>query len=138
MRRTALPIAFAILAACARDSTGPASSFAENVAGDWTLTSINGQALPATRADQGVTVTVLSAVLTMTGTNSGSYREVLTYRLASEGSSVTASQTALGTWSASDGGITFNDQTYSDSYHGLVSGATITEVRTASTMVYSR
>ncbi len=111
MRRTVAPIAFAILAACAGNSTSPSSSAGNNVAGDWNLTSVNGQALPATLADRGVTVSVVSAVLTMTGTSSGSYREVLTYRLASEGSSVTGSQTALGTWTANNGSITFNDQT---------------------------
>ena len=140
MRRIVALLALAVLAACVGDSTSPASSSTgdNNVSGVWNLTSMNGLALPATRADQGATVTVLSAVLTMTGTNAGNYREVLSYRLASEGSSVTGSQTALGTWTASNGSITFNDQTYGDTYRAVVSSGTMTEVRTAATMVYSR
>jgi len=135
MHWTVAQFAVAVLIACAGDSTSPEDA---QVAGDWSLKSVNGAALPASRVDGGVTVTTMSAVLTMTGTSSGSYREVLTYQLTSGSSSVTQSQTALGTWAMSNGSITFHDQTYSATYQGSVSGGTITEVRTTATMVYSR
>lgn len=133
MRSVVVTVA-ALVVACAGDSTSPSTI----VSGVWNLQSVNGAVVPASRIDGQVTVTVISAVLTMAGTNSGSYREDMTYRLAAEGSSVTMSQTAFGTWTASAGVITFHDQTYSDTYQGAVSGGSITEVRPAATMVYSR
>jgi len=140
MRSLAVAVA-ALAIACAGDSTSPSGASPNanaTVSGVWNLQTMNGAVLPASRVDGEVTVTMISAVLTMTGTNSGSYREDMTYRLAAEGSSVTMSQTAFGTWAASAGVITFHDQTSSDTYRGSVSGGNITEVRTAATMVYSR
>jgi len=134
-RFAALLFALAIVNCGGSDSSvGPNAS----VGGTWNLRSINGTPLPANFVDQGTTLTITSSTLTMSGSTSGAYNEVIAYRAVSGGQTVTGTQTEVGTWSANGGSITFNDQTDRTTYQGSVSGNTLTEIVNGFTQVYSR
>jgi Lipocalin-like domain len=127
-------IAAAILvAAGACGSDDPTSPIA-GASGTWNLQSINGSALPVTIGTGTQAVTVIASTLTIS--TNGNYNEVVTLRPAGTTSNTTFTET--GTWSVTNGVVTFNDQTDGITYNGTVSGNTLTETTTGFVSVYAR
>jgi len=79
-------------------------------------------------------VTVFASTLTISA--NGNYNEVVTLRPAGTTSNTTFTET--GTWTITNGFVTFNDQTDGITYTGLVNGNTLTENTTGFTSVYVR
>ncbi|SRR5690349_21488204 len=105
--------------ACGSDSTSPFAG----ASGSWSLQTINGGALPVILGSGSQAVTVLASTLTIS--DNGNYNEVVTLRPAGTTSNTTF--TEVGTWTFTNGTITFNDQTDGIIYQGVVSGNTLTE-----------
>jgi hypothetical protein len=128
-------IAVAVLVAAAAcgsddDSTSPIVG----ASGTWALQSINGSALPVTLGSGSQAVSVIASTLTIS--SNGNYNEVVTLRPA--GATTNTTFTEIGTWSVSNGVVTFNDQTDGITYTGSVSGNTLTENTAGFVSVYSR
>ena len=110
MRKIALLLAVVALAAC-NDSTSPNG----NVAGTYSLRTINGSNLPYTFSDNSV---LTSDQLTLN--SNGTYVDIATFSNA-------GSQQEQGLWSINNNLITFEDQTDGITYTGSVSGSVLTE-----------
>lgn len=135
MKRMLALFSLLALAACGSDATtGPAGG---SVSGTWNLRTINGSALPVVLQTTSGNVTVISSVLTL-NPSGGAYNEVTSLSAISGATTVTGTQTEVGTWFANGGAITFNDQTDQVVYQGSVSGNTLTEIVNGFTEVYSR
>jgi hypothetical protein len=128
-------IAVAVLAAATAcgsddDSTSPIVG----ASGTWSLQSINGSALPVTIGSGTQAVSVIASTLTIS--SNGNYNEVVTLRPAGASSNTTF--TEIGTWSFTNGVVTFNDQTDGITYTGSVNGNTLTENTAGFVSVYAR
>jgi hypothetical protein len=121
----------AVVGACGSDSTSPNNVGAS---GTWSLQSINGSALPITLGSGTAAVTIFASTLTISA--NGNYNEVVTLRPAGTTSNTTF--TEVGTWTSTNGLVTFNDQTDGITYNGSVSGNTLTETTPGFTSVYAR
>jgi hypothetical protein len=116
------------------DSTAPNNGA---IAGTWDLRSVNGTNLPYVVPTSSTTSNAITtSVLTLS--NDGTYNEVTTIEQHDGNTSSTTSVTELGTWSAVNGFVTFDDQTDGLSYTGSISGNTLTETYGSYTSVYSR
>lgn len=122
---------FLVLAACGGDSSGPSN----RVDGTWQLQSINGS-LPYSETNGATTTTVTGSVLTIAA--NGTYNEIVAYRETSGTTTTTATFTELGTWTATNGSITFSIAGNGGQYQGSVSGTTLTEIVGGFTQVYRR
>lgn len=132
MRRLAVLLATLALIACGGDSTGPSN----DPVGTWHLKSLNG-VLPYTfPPSQGTIVTITGSTLTLSGNST--YSEIVNYTATSGASTISGTQTELGTWFAVNGSVTFNDQTDNVTYQGAVAGNTLTEINSGTTQVYTR
>ena len=94
----------------------------------------SGTALPIMLGSGSSAVTVFASTLTISA--NGNYNEVVTLRPAGTTSNTTF--TEVGTWTSTNGVVTFNDQTDGITYTGSVSGNTLTETTTGFTSVYAR
>lgn len=127
-------IAIAILVAAGACGSDDSTSPIVGASGTWNLQSINGSALPVTIGSGTQTVTVIASTLTIS--SNGNYNEVVTLRPV--GTTTNTTFTEIGTWSATNGLVTFNDQTDGVTYTGTVSGNTLTENAAGFTSVYTR
>ena len=95
--------------------------------GVWTLRTVNHAALPYTlpQSPNGFPTTILGAILTISGTGSGSYNEVIAARVVTPIRTIDTSLTLSGTWSQNGASITFNDKTFFEVYQGTVTNNTI-------------
>lgn len=128
-------IAVAVLvaaAACGSDDDSTSPIVGAN--GTWALQSINGSALPVTLGSGSQSVSVIASTLTIS--SNGNYNEVVTLRPA--GATTNTTFTEIGTWSVSNGVVTFNDQTDGITYTGNVNGNTLTENTAGFVSVYAR
>ena len=126
----AVAILVAVGACGSDDSTSPTLS----ANGTWNLQSINGSALPVTIGSGSQAVTVIASTLTIS--SNGNYNEVVTLRPV--GATTNTTFTEIGTWSFTNGVVTFNDQTDVITYTGTVSGNTLTENTGGFVSVYTR
>jgi len=128
-------IAVAVLvAASACGSDDDSTSPVVGASGTWALLSINGAALPTTIGSGTQAVSIIASTLTIS--SNGNYNEVITLRPAGASSNTTF--TEIGTWSFSNGRVTFNDQTDGITYTGDVTGNTLTENTAGFVSVYAR
>ena len=106
--------------ACGGDSSVVPSG--PPLSGIWTLRTVNDAGLPYTLpySPSGDPTTILGATLTISGTASGSYTEVITARVATSTGTVETSLTFSGTWAVNGNSITFNDKTFVEVYDGSV------------------
>jgi hypothetical protein len=120
--------------ACGGDaSTGPSG----DVSGTYDLKTINGMPLPFVFPPSGgTTTTITSSVLVLAG--NGTYSEQIGVKAVTGTTTSTSTITELGTWTAFNGAITFTDHTDNVTYHGSVSGSTLTEINNGYTSVYQR
>jgi hypothetical protein len=135
MRRALAILLVTLAAACGSDSTAPNTNNV-NVSGVWNLRTMNGQALPITATVNGIAIVITSDVLTLNGSNSGTYTDIGQYRVATSGQIGT--NVEAGTWSATGGSITLNDQTDGVTYQASVTGSALTEIVSGVTQVYGR
>jgi len=126
----ALAIVVAAGACGSNDSTSPTL----DASGSWNLQTINGSALPVIIGSGTQAVTVLASTLTISA--NGNYNEVVTLRPV--GTTTNTTFTEIGTWSFTNGVVTFNDQTDAVTYTGSVSGNTLTENTAGFVSVYAR
>jgi len=118
-------------AACgSNDSTSPPLG----ASGTWSLQTINGTALPVTIGSGSQAVSVISSTLTIS--SNGNYNEVVTLRPLGAASNTIF--TEIGTWSFTNGVVTFNDQTDGITYTGSISGNSLTENTGGFVSVYAR
>ena len=127
--------ALAAVAACS-DSTAPSGS----VTGRYVLHTVNGSNLPFSLGyDQttGDQVDIVADTLWLNG--SGNYNETFYYQYTGSNGVSVQPQNEVGTWSATNGSITFYDQTDGGvQYQGSVSGTTLTEIAQGYTQVYAK
>jgi hypothetical protein len=118
--------------ACGSDdnSTGPFVG----ASGSWSLQQINGSALPVTLGSGSQAIAVLGSTLTIS--SNGNYNEAVTVRVAGDATNTTLSE--FGTWTFTNGVVTFNDQTDGIIYTGTVTGNTLTENSGSFVSVYTR
>ena len=130
MRRL-LASAFLLAAvACSDNATAPTVS----LAGNYSLMMVNGQSVPYQfSTNQGVLLRLNSSVLTLN--SDGTYTEVSQWTSSQSGN---YSLTELGTYSNTNGSITFYDQTDNVVYQGSLSGAVLTEISGGLTQVYQK
>jgi len=112
------------------DSTSPVLG----ASGTWSLQTINGTALPVTIGSGSQAVSVISSTLTIS--SNGNYNEVVTLRPLGAASNTIF--TEIGTWSFTNGVVTFNDQTDGITYTGSISGNSLTENTGGFVSVYAR
>ena len=112
----------ALLAAVACGGASPVVPPGPPLGGIWTLRTVNNAGLPYTLpySPSGDPTTVLSATLTISGTASGSYTEVITARVVTSTGTVERSLTFFGTWVVNGVSITFNDKAFVEVYEGSV------------------
>lgn len=127
-------IAIAVLVAAGACGSNDSTSPTLNASGTWSLQSINGTVLPVTIGSGNQTVSVISSTLTIS--SNGNYNEVVTLRPLGATSNTTF--TEIGTWSFTNGVVTFNDQTDGITYTGSLSGNTLTENTSGFVSVYAR
>ena len=120
-----------VAGACgSNDSTSP--TFGAD--GTWSLQSINGSGLPTTIGSGNQAVTIVASTLTIS--SNGNYNEVVTLRPL--GTTTNSTFTETGTWSITNGVVTFNDLTDGITYTGSVSGNSLTESVPGFVSVYAR
>jgi len=127
-------IAVAVLVAAAACGSDDSTSPTLGANGTWSLQSINGSALPVTIGSGSQTVSVIASTLTIS--SNGNYNEVVTLRPL--GATANTTFTETGTWSFTNGMVTFNDQTDGITYTGSVSGNSLTENTAGFVSVYTR
>jgi hypothetical protein len=134
MKRIVIALLAVALAGCGSDATGPSGG---SVTGTWNLRSVNGTNLPYSfPPQQGVTITVTGSVLTLS--SDGAYNEIDSILLVGPGGAATTTHLEAGMWSATNGSITFDDQTDGVVYQGSVTGNALTEIVNGFAQVYAR
>lgn len=124
-----------LIGACGEsDSTSPNQV---TVTGTWTMQTFNGTKLPYAISSGDTTVTITNDVLAIQ--SNGSYSDMTSFTATIAGNTQSASSTEVGTWTASGGTVTFDDQTDGGvTYQGSVTGNTLTEMVNGTTQVYQR
>ena len=120
-------------AACGGDTAaGPD----ENIAGSYTLRTINGQNLPYTTVSGGVnSAEVLSSSLSLN--SDGTFREERSVRRTHAGVAITEAEMKFGTYTSTNAGVTFSATTGA-LVSGTRGGGSITFVEAGFTLVYVR
>ena len=132
--RPALVAAFLLVgAACGGDTgTGPD----EDIAGSYTLHTINGQNLPYTTLSVGVnSAEVLSSSLSLNADST--FREERSVRRTHSGVAITEPEMKFGTYTSTSSGVTFRATTGAQ-VSGTRGGGSITFVEEGFTFVYGR
>ena len=127
-------VAVAMLVAAAACGSNDSTSPPLGASGTWSLQTINGTALPVTIGSGSQAVSVISSTLTIS--SNGNYNEVVTLRPLGAASNTIF--TEIGTWSFTNGVVTFNDQTDGITYTGSISGNSLTENTGGFVSVYAR
>ena len=127
-------VAVAMLVAAGACGSDDSTSPPLGASGTWSLQTINGTALPVTIGSGSQAVSVISSTLTIS--SNGNYNEVVTLRPLGAASNTIFTET--GTWSFTNGVVTFNDQTDGITYTGSISGNSLTENTGGFVSVYSR
>ena len=127
-------VAVAMLVAAAACGSNDSTSPPLGASGTWSLQTINGTALPVTIGSGSQAVSVVSSTLTIS--SNGNYNEVVTLRPLGAASNTIF--TEIGTWSFTNGVVTFNDQTDGITYTGSISGNSLTENTGGFVSVYAR
>jgi len=111
---------------------GGADSVAPRVSpsGLWTLRTVNNAALPYTLpwSPNGYPTTILGASLAISGTDSGSYTEIIEARVVTSARTIDTSLTFSGSWALTGDSITFDDKASADVYQGSVTIDTIVKI----------
>ena len=120
-------------AACGRDTaTGPD----EDIAGSYTLRTINGQNLPYTTSSVGVNrAEVLSSSLSLNA--DGTFGEERSVRRTHSGVSITEAEMKFGTYTSTSSGVTFRATTGAQ-VSGTTANGSITFIEEGFTFVYAR
>jgi len=101
------------------------------------MQTFNGTKLPYTISSGDTTLTITDDVLAIQ--SNGSYSDMTSFTATIAGNAQSASSTEVGTWTASGGTVTFDDQTDGGvTYQGSVTGNTLTEMVNGTTQVYQR
>jgi len=121
------PLACALLIAAVACDGGNVVPSGASLGGTWTLRAINHAALPYAlpQSPNGYPTTILGAILTISGSDSGSYLDVIAARVVTPMRTIDTSLTYSGTWVFSGGSITFNDNIVGDVYQASVVNDTI-------------
>ena len=127
-------VAVAMLVAAGACGSDDSTSPPLGASGTWSLQTINGTALPVTIGSGSQAVSVISSTLTIS--SNGNYNEVVTLRPLGAASNTIF--TEIGTWSFTNGVVTFNDQTDGITYTGSISGNSLTENTGGFVSVYAR
>ncbi len=131
MRRLFQAAVLLAAVACSDNSTSPTVS----LTGTYSLMMVNGQSLPYQFPTGSSDVVQLNNdVLTLN--SNGTYTDVSQWTSSRTGNFTV---TELGTYTATNGAITFFDQTDNTTYSGSLSGAVLTEISSDGlTQVYQK
>lgn len=125
-----------VASACGDDSTGP-GTVQESVVGTWTLTSVNGSALPYTVEQSGANkIEVMSDVLTVGA--GGAFTQLTTVRITQNGVVTTQSLPDAGTYTVSGTAVTFRFDSDGSSGTGTLNGKTLTVAAEGLSLVYAK
>lgn len=124
MRRTLLPLflaAFALVTACggSSDSTAPQIS----VEGTYNLQSVNGSALPYTFVGNGVSISLISEVITASG---GSFTQLQTADVTQNGATQRTTASDAGRYTINGSAVTFQFNSDGSTGTGTINGNTFT------------
>jgi hypothetical protein len=119
----AVPIlALALSLACGHDSsTDPNNA---SLGGVYSLSTVNGTALPFTVANGTTSVTLTSDVLTVT--DAGGWSEAFAIRVTQNGTSANQTGGDTGTWTRTGASVTFTSATGGTAYTGTFTGGGFT------------
>jgi hypothetical protein len=132
MLRVALAVLPAIVACGGDSGTGPSS-----VAGQYSLQTINGAALPFLEFQQGtIKIELLSDVLTVTGT--GTWSDLQTERTTIDTQVSTDTTTDSGTYTLSESTVTFTANGETATQTGTLSNGTLTVSGSGFTLIYRK
>jgi hypothetical protein len=122
------------LVACG-DSAGPSGE--ANIAGTYTLRTVNGQNVPFAVVVLGTyRLEVVSGSVTISGTgNSGTYTDQIVTRETQGTTTTTETENGAGTWTRTNNAIVFRDNADASTINGSLSANTITFVQEGITFV---
>jgi hypothetical protein len=130
MRRLMPALVLAAAAACHDSSTSPTNT----VIGTYALATVNGQALPFQfTLSTGEKLTLNSDLVTLR--DDGTYSDIGKWTSSASGNFTV---TEVGTYSETNGTITFFDQTDGITYQGTLAGSVLTESSGTMTQVYQK
>lgn len=127
-RRLLVFCALVAAVACAGSSAVAPSGPSLN--GTWTLRTVNDAGLPYTlpRSPSNNPTTIRGATLTISGTTSGSYTELIDVRVVTSLRTIDTSLMYSGSWALNGSSITFNDKTFPEAYQGWLASNTIDKI----------
>ena len=120
----------ALVATVACGAASPVVPSGPSLGGIWTLRTLNNATLPYTLpySPDGDPTTILGATLTISGTASGAYTEVIAARVVTRAGVVDTSLTSSGTWVINGASITFNDKTFAEVYQGSMMNTSLVKL----------
>jgi hypothetical protein len=122
-----LLVCCALVAAVACGGADPLVPSTAPLSGTWTLHTLNDAVLPYRLPDSpnGYPTTIAGASLAISGTDSGSYTEVIDAHVVTPARTIDTSLVYSGTWVLNGGSITFDGTTLHDVYQGSFTNNTI-------------
>ena len=133
IRRVFLAFLVFGLVACDDDSTGP-----EDIAGTYTLVTVDGEALPVVAEEIGTTY-----VIELTAGSATLHEDLtcslgFTQRVTDNGTVTTGTSTTLCTYTLNDGALTLTLPPLNDTIDGSISGSTLTLNGNVGVLVYRK
>jgi hypothetical protein len=132
MRRLLLAIAVLTMA-CGSDATEPTTM--ASVAGTWSLSTVNGTALPYILAQSGADKLEWTADV-ITATSTGSFTQISSFKTTANGQVTTQTTPDAGTFSINGTAVTFTFQSDGSTGTGALNGNTMTVTGQGFALVY--
>jgi hypothetical protein len=125
-----LLVCCALVATVGCGGASPVVPSGPSLNGIWTLHTLNDATLPyrLPYSPNGDPTTVLGARLTMSGTTSGAYTEVIAAHVVTHSGTTDTSLTFSGTWVMNGASITFDDKTFAEVYIGSMTNTSLVKV----------
>lgn len=136
MRRLLAVLALVSAVACGGSDT-PSAPIQSTAVGRWTLSTVNGAALPFTTSGSGANKTELIS-LTASVETGGKWSAAITSRTTTNGQQSTQSGTNAGTWSLTGTSLEFRSTNDGSVTTGSVNGNTLTTKQDGMTFVYTK
>ena len=131
-----LSLAVTALAACGGDSSTTAPTQA-SIAGTWNLQTVNGAALPFIAAQTGSNKAEITGDV-LTVTNSGSFTEITSERITTNGQVSNQSFADAGTYVLNGTAVSFRFNSDGSTGTGTISGNTLTVAEDGFSYVYKK
>ncbi|HSL70212.1 MAG TPA: hypothetical protein VK864_08205 [Longimicrobiales bacterium] len=121
--------------ACDDDSSGPDD---EDIAGTYTLRTVNGQNLPFALIVLGTAYRLEVTAASVTINANGTYSASSTLRETEDGMTTTTTETSAGTWTRTNNAITFRDTADQSEINASLGNDSVTWVEQGFTFVFRK